>query len=191
MDLYLSAQADHFMKCARTFCLVFVRAFPVSRASRADLCSSTPKVGGPKDIPAPPPKKVRGPWPPLAPPMPPPLHQLQLLHAPLDSRKRIADASCCVRKSEAPSVQWQQQDHIRRLVFWHRLRLSRYIRQRQYDVPVDLQGFLSLASPAILTGTVPLRVTLPHRPRFSTASRTPGMHRAFGCGVRAAGSSWK
>ena len=53
MDLYLSAQADHFMVHANVLSVLFMRAFPVSRTSRADLCSSTPKVRGPKDIPAP------------------------------------------------------------------------------------------------------------------------------------------
>ena len=66
MYLCLSAQADHFMKCERTFCLFFVRAFPVSRASRADLCFSTSKVGA-KGYSAPLPK-TWGPWSPCPPP---------------------------------------------------------------------------------------------------------------------------
>ena len=53
----------------RFVCVFFVRAFPVSRAN---LCSSTSKVGGTKDIPAPLPKKW-GAMAPLAPLLPPPL----------------------------------------------------------------------------------------------------------------------
>ena len=59
MDLYLSAQADHFLKRARTFFLLFyMRAFPVS--SCADLFSSTSKVGGGKGYYGPPSEKSEG-----------------------------------------------------------------------------------------------------------------------------------